>query len=82
MMNGSSSELEAMKQEILKEMRKEIAKAKLEIIEGKNWNVLNKTQIVRVKLMNLESSNSSLIPQTIFQLFVRRCLGDKIYFRR
>lgn len=56
MMNGSSSELEAMKQEILKEMRKEIAKAKLEIIEGKNWNVLNKTQIVsvRVKLMNLE----------------------------
>ena len=56
MMNGSSSELEAMKQEILKEMRKEIAKAKLEIIEGKNWNVLNKIQIVsvRVKLMNLE----------------------------
>ena len=56
MMNGSSSELEAMKQEILKEMRKEIAKAKLEIIEGKNWNVLNKTQIVsvRVKLINLE----------------------------
>ena len=53
MMNGSSSELEAMKQEILKEMRKEIAKAKLEIIEGKNWNVLNKTQIVRVKLINL-----------------------------
>ena len=53
MMNGSSSELEAMKQEILKEMRKEIAKAKLEIIEGKNWNVLNKTHIVRVKLINL-----------------------------
>ena len=36
MMNGSSSELEAMKQEILKEMRKEISKAKQEIIEGKN----------------------------------------------
>ena len=56
MMNGSSSELEAMKQEILKEMRKEIAKAKLEIIEGKNWNVLNKTRIVsvRVRLINLE----------------------------
>lgn len=34
-MNGSSSELEAMKQEILKEMRKEISKAKQEIIEGK-----------------------------------------------
>jgi len=32
-MNGSSSELEAMKQEILKEMRKEISKAKQEIIE-------------------------------------------------
>lgn len=41
MMNGSSSEIEAMKQEILKEMRKEISKAKQEIIEGKNWNVLN-----------------------------------------
>ena len=34
-MNGTSSELEAMKQEILKEMRKEISKAKQEIIEGK-----------------------------------------------
>ena len=32
--NSSASELEAMKQEILREMRKEIAKAKLEIIEG------------------------------------------------
>ena len=32
--NGNASELEAMKQEILREMRKEIAKAKLEIIEG------------------------------------------------
>lgn len=31
--NGNASELEAMKQEILREMRKEIAKAKLEIIE-------------------------------------------------
>merc|ERR1719195_497037 len=31
--NSSASELEAMKQEILREMRKEIAKAKLEIIE-------------------------------------------------
>ena len=33
-MNGNSSELEAMKQEILQEVRKEINKAKLEIIEG------------------------------------------------
>ena len=33
--NGNATELEAMKQEILREMRKEIAKAKLEIIEGK-----------------------------------------------
>lgn len=31
---GGSAELEAMKQDILREMRKEIAKAKLEIIEG------------------------------------------------
>lgn len=31
--NGNATELEAMKQEILREMRKEIAKAKLEIIE-------------------------------------------------
>ena len=33
-MNGNASELEAMKQEILQEVRKEINKAKLEIIEG------------------------------------------------
>ena len=33
-MNGNATELENMKQEILREMRKEIAKAKLEIIEG------------------------------------------------
>ena len=32
--NANATELEAMKQEILREMRKEIAKAKLEIIEG------------------------------------------------
>ena len=38
-MNGNTSELEAMKQEILKEMRKEISKAKLEIIEGKIFKV-------------------------------------------
>ena len=30
-----SADLEAMKQEILREMRKEINKAKLEIIDGK-----------------------------------------------
>ena len=36
--NGSSSnaELEAVKQEILKEMRKEIGKAKQEIIDGED----------------------------------------------
>ena len=32
--NGSSGDLEVMKQEILREMRKEINKAKQEIIDG------------------------------------------------
>lgn len=32
--NGTSGDLEAVKQEILREMRKEIAKAKQEIIDG------------------------------------------------
>ena len=33
---GNNGDLEAVKQEILKEMRKEIAKAKQEIIDGEN----------------------------------------------
>ena len=33
---GNNGDLEAVKQEILREMRKEIAKAKQEIIDGKN----------------------------------------------
>ena len=49
MMNGSSSELEAMKQEILKEMRKEISKAKQEIIEGKKNRAI--LHMRRIKLM-------------------------------
>ena len=32
--NGSASDMEALKQEILREMRKELAKTKQEIIEG------------------------------------------------
>ena len=35
-MAGNNGDLEAAKQEILREMRKEIAKAKQEIIDGKN----------------------------------------------
>ena len=35
---SNSAELEAMKQEILREMRKEVAKAKQEIIEGKFYD--------------------------------------------
>ena len=37
MAGESSGDLEAMKQEILREMRKEINKAKQEIIEGNVW---------------------------------------------
>ena len=39
-----SADLEAMKQEILREMRKEINKAKLEIIDGKLLSLFIKIQ--------------------------------------
>ena len=50
-MNGNASELENMKQEILREMRKEIAKAKLEIIEGKFSS--SKFQAIALKITTL-----------------------------
>ena len=71
-MNGNATELENMKQEILREMRKEIAKAKLEIIEG---NFSQETEIwwkLVIKISNNCSKHSPL-----FQLFAKRCPEDK-----
>ena len=46
MSNGNSGDMEAMKQEILREMRKEIGKAKQEIIDGE-FNLIENKQNLR-----------------------------------
>ena len=49
--NGTSSaDMEALKQEILREMRKELAKTKQEIIEGNNDNIIVCSDITDLKI--------------------------------
>ena len=56
--NGSSGDLDLMKQEILREMRKEINKAKQEIIDGEfSWE---KKRFPEIKFVSFQWSGPSL----------------------
>ena len=71
-MNGSSSELEAMKQEILKEMRKEISKAKQEIIEGKKKHRAILNAGIRLMILQIPVNSINFFFSVIRQEMSRR----------